>query len=89
MNYTACASSRPDAMGDRESATLLRQTAGNAGPTDNLPASVKPIPVITARDAKMPEINISVSHLLAALVVAFCLAGTVVWLFVRHWLFAP
>jgi hypothetical protein len=89
MNYGSRASSSPDAMGDREWATLARQTAGDAGPADDLPVSVKPAPMITAHDATMPEINISVSHLLAALVVAFCLAGTLVWLFVRYWLFAP
>jgi len=89
MNYGSCASSRPDVMGDRESATLVRQTTGNAGHADNLPVSVKPTPMITAHGATMPEINISVSHLLAALVVAFCLAGTLIWLLVRYWLFAP
>jgi len=45
--------------------------------------------MITAHAATMPEINISVTHLLAALVVAFCLAGTLIWLLVRYWLFAP
>jgi hypothetical protein len=89
MNYSSCASSRPDVMGGRESATLVRQTAGNAGPADNLVVSVKPTRMITARRATMPELNVSVSHLLAALVVAFCLAGTLIWLFVRYWLFAP
>jgi hypothetical protein len=89
MNYSSCASSHPDAMGDRESATLVRQTTGNAGRADNLPVSLEPTPMITAYSATMPKIDISGSHLLAAFVVAFCLTGTLVWLFVRYWLFAP
>ena len=34
------------------------------------------------------EINISGNHVLMALAVAFCLAGPIVWAFVRYWLFA-
>lgn len=35
------------------------------------------------------EINISGNQALVALAAAFCLAGPLLWAFVRYWLFAP
>ena len=35
------------------------------------------------------EINISGNQVLVALASSLCLAGTIVWAFVRYWIFAP
>jgi hypothetical protein len=55
----------------------------------NLPKSLEPTPVVGEHGTRKRELSISGRQLFVAYLVAFCLAGTVVWSFVRYWLFAP
>jgi hypothetical protein len=47
-----------------------------------------PAPVLVRQEPGTPEMNITGSHMLLALALAFCLAGPLAWAFVRYWLFA-
>jgi hypothetical protein len=38
-------------------------------------------------DEPSPEVNISATQVLLAMATALCLAGPLVWMFVRYWLF--
>lgn len=41
------------------------------------------------RDGFTRELNISGTHLVAALTIVFCVGGPLVWAFMKYWLFAP
>jgi hypothetical protein len=45
--------------------------------------------VFADHDSATREINVSGNHALVALAATFCLAGPLLWAFVRYWLFAP
>jgi len=89
MTYSSCAGSPPNDLKNRESVTIVRQAWGNAGPAGKSPVSLKRTPVVAGHGTTRPEINISGNQLLVAFVVACCLAGPLVWSFMRYWLFAP
>jgi hypothetical protein len=90
MTYSSRAGSRsPGYLNDRQSGTILTQAPRNAERAGNLLANLKPTLAVAKHDTTRPEINISGNQLLVAFVVAFCLAGPLVWLFVRYWVFAP
>jgi hypothetical protein len=38
-------------------------------------------------DERSPEVNISATQVLLAMATGLCLAGPIVWMFVRYWLF--
>jgi hypothetical protein len=48
-----------------------------------------PTSLFAERAGATAEINISGNRMLAALVLTLCLAGPLLWGFVRYWLFAP
>jgi len=57
---------------------------------DTLPRSLlESARVFTDHGGATREINISGNQALVGLAVAFCLAGPLLWTFVRYWLFAP
>jgi hypothetical protein len=39
-------------------------------------------------DERSPEVNISATQVLLAMVTSLCVMGPLVWMFVRYWLFA-
>jgi hypothetical protein len=53
------------------------------------PSLPKSTPVFAQHEPGTPVMNITPSHMLLALALAFCLAGPLAWAFVRYWLFAP
>ncbi len=56
---------------------------------DNLRRSrLKSTPVFVHHGSALREMNISGNQVLVALAIAFCLAGPILWAFVRYWLFA-
>jgi len=89
MTYSSCAGSRSNDMKGRRSEAIEKRAGGNGLPVDKLPVNLESSPLVAERGATKPEISISGGQLLVALVVAFCLAGPLVWSFVRYWLFAP
>ena len=90
MTVSSCAGSRSsEALNDKEFGKIIKQATGSAKPDANLPKRLEPTPVVAERGTMRRELSISGNQLLAACVVAFCLAGTLVWSFVRYWLFAP
>ena len=50
---------------------------------------LEPAFVFARRDGIARELNLSGGQVLAALVAGICLAGPLLWWFVRYWLFAP
>jgi hypothetical protein len=44
--------------------------------------------VPTRHDERSPEVDISATQVLLAMAIGLCLTGTLVWMFVRYWLFA-
>jgi hypothetical protein len=40
------------------------------------------------RDARTRELNLSATQVFVAMATGFCLIGPLVWVFIRHWLFA-
>ena len=52
------------------------------------PSHPNSTPVLVHHEPGTPVINITGTHMLLALAVAFCLAGPLAWAFVRYWLFA-
>ena len=90
MTVSSCAGSRSsDVLNDKKFGTISKQATGRSKPAANLPKSLEPTPIVAEHGAMRREINISGNQLLVACLVAFCLAGTLVWSFVRYWLFAP
>ena len=91
MTVTSCAGSRSrDALNNKEFGAIIKQATGSPAPAANLPKSLESTPVVAEHGGTLiREINISGNQLLVACVVGFCLAGTLVWSFVRYWLFAP
>jgi hypothetical protein len=45
-------------------------------------------PVLVELGPEAPEMNITGTHMLLALAIAFCLAGPLAWAFLKYWLFA-
>jgi hypothetical protein len=52
------------------------------------PSPPKSTPGFVQHGSAIRQINISGNQVLVALVIASCLAGPLVWAFVRYWLFA-
>jgi hypothetical protein len=81
---------REAAVSDRGFAAPMKQEAVSDGLTNNsrrgLPKSTL---VFAQHDSATREITISGNQVLLALAAAFCLAGPLLWAFVRYWLFAP
>jgi len=77
------------ALNDRESEAAMNQ-AIVSDERDNLRRSrLKSTPVFVHHRYALREMNISGNQVLVALAIAFCLAGPILWAFVRYWLFAP
>ena len=87
MTYSSCSGSRPNDLKERRSEAIEKRAGGNGEPVDKLPMNVEPAPLVAGTTRH--EIDISGGQLIVALVVGFCLAGPLVWSFVRYWLFAP
>jgi len=76
------------ALNDRESEAAMNQ-AIVSDERDNLRRSrLKSTPVFVHHGSALSEMNISGNQVLVALAIAFCLAGPILWAFVRYWLFA-
>ena len=89
MTHSSCAGSRSNDMKGRRSEAIEKRAGGNGQPVDKLQVNPESSPLVAERGATKPEISISGGQLIVAFVVAFCLAGPLVWSFVRYWLFAP
>jgi len=77
------------ALNDRETEAAMNQ-AIVSDERDNLRRScLKSTPVFVHHGSALREMNISGNQVLVALAIAFCLAGPILWAFVRYWLFAP
>src|SRR6266403_3398320 len=76
------------ALNDRESEAAMNQ-ATVSDERDHLRRSpLKSTPVFVHHGSALREMNISGNQVLVALAIAFCLAGPILWAFVRYWLFA-
>lgn len=89
MTVSSYTSRSPDPLKDKEFGKIIRPATGSAKPAANLPKSLEPTPVVGEHGTRRRELSISGPQLLVAYLVIFCLAGTLVWSFVRYWLFAP
>jgi hypothetical protein len=80
---------REAAVSDREFAAAMKQAAVSGGLTNDLRRSLPKSTLVFAQHGSATrEINISGNQVLLALAAAFCLAGPLLWAFVRYWLFA-
>lgn len=78
------------ALNDREFEAAMKETTVSDERADTLRRSLlDSARVSTDHRGATREINISVNQALVALAATFCLAGTLLWAFVRYWLFAP
>jgi hypothetical protein len=85
----AAASSREVALHDRESEVLMKEAiASDERASSSQPSPPKSTPALVQYGPETHTIEVSASHMLLALVLAFCLAGPLAWAFVRYWLFA-
>ena len=90
MTVSSCAGSRSrDPLNDKEFGKITKQATGSAKPAANLPKSLEPTPAVGEHGTMSRELSLSGNRLFVACQVAFCLAGTLLWSFVRYWLFAP
>jgi len=69
---------------------LSSEMTGSDQQADTLPRSLlESARVFADHGGATREINISGNQALVGLALAFCLAGPLLWAFVRYWLFAP
>jgi hypothetical protein len=81
---------REVALNDREFEAAMKEITVSDQRADTLPRSLlESARVFTDHGGATREINISGNQALVGLAVAFCLAGPLLWAFVRYWLFAP
>jgi hypothetical protein len=74
----------------RELQAAMKEATVSNERTDNSRRSLlKSTLVIAQHGSATREINISGNQVLVALATVSCLAGPLVWAFVRYWLFAP
>jgi hypothetical protein len=80
---------REAAVSEREFAAAMEQAAVSDGLTNDSRRSLQKSTLVFAQDGSATrEINISGNQVVLALAAAFCLAGPLLWAFVRYWLFA-
>lgn len=77
------------ALNDGELGTATKQSMVSEK-QDHSRRSLPKSPLVFAQHGgATDEVNISGNQVLGAVLVAFCLMGTLVWALVRYWLFAP
>ena len=89
MTVSSYTSRSPDPLKDKEFGKIIRPATVSGKPAANLPRSLEPTPVGGGHGTRKRELSISGRQLFVAYLVAFCLAGTLVWSFVRYRLVAP
>ncbi len=81
---------RDVALNDREFEAAMKEITVSDQQADTLPRSLlESARVFADHGGATREINISGNQALVGLALAFCLAGPLLWAFVRYWLFAP
>jgi hypothetical protein len=86
----AAAGPRELAMRDRESEVTTKDgMVSYERARHSRPSPLKSTPALVEHGPEARTMDITGSHMLLALAVAFCLAGPLAWAFVTYWLFAP
>ena len=76
------------ALNDMPSEPAMKQATVSDERDNSRRLLLKSKPVFVHHGPAKREMNISGNQMLVALAIAFCLAGPLVWAFVRYWLFA-
>ena len=86
LRFTAAALK---ALNDRELGTATKQGIVSEEWDHSRRSLPKSLLVFGQHGGATDEVNITGNQVLVAVFVASCLMGTLVWAFVRYWLFAP